>query len=189
MLYKSAYADLQVLVRSGSVMYHPATGVEIGRVSALTANFGNHGGEFTSTNPLTGELEQHAIIHGHFFDSKAAQERLGWTDEERESVEKTLDDLAIRQPFLLQKIEIEVPPVPAPWPTYDKHTAKDAVTFAVDLGLVHEALLYERENQNRETVIGPLEKWVENNPLQVPEPTKAVSVEEKLDIQKTGITL
>src|SRR5262245_55886354 len=97
-LYKSRYTDFQVLVRGESINYHPATGVEIGRTRRLTANFGIHGTPFTETNPLTGELEEHVQITGHFYDSEEAKERLGWTDDEHDSVVYALDKLCREQP-------------------------------------------------------------------------------------------
>lgn len=171
MLYKSSYADFQVLIRPPVVHYHPITGVELSRTKPLRANFGSHGGEFTSPNPMTGELERHAIIHGHFFDSEAAQERLDWTDEERESVEAALAKLAREQPYLLVKVDLTRPKREAPWPTYDETAEKDVVQFAKTLGLDHEALAYELENKARPKIISGLEDGlVEREPEPTPEP-------------------
>lgn len=160
-LYTSHYADLQVLCRPESIHYHPATGVEISRTKALVANFGSHGGEFEALDPLTQQPERHALIFGHYFDSEAAAERLEWTPEERESVEAVLDKLARDQPYLLQKVDLSRPPLPAPWPTYDQTAEKEIVQFAVTLGLVAEALAYERENENRESITKALEAAIE----------------------------
>jgi len=157
-LYQSAYSAFRVSVRGESIQYHPATGVEIGRVKGLAAEFGEHGGTFTSESPLSGQLEEHAMIYGHYFDSEAAQEKLGWTDEERESVEYAIEKIAMEQPYLVRKVEYEIPASPMPWPTYDAMNAKEVVQFAQGTGLVAEAMSYERENKNRVTLLAELEE-------------------------------
>lgn len=177
MLYKSAYSAFQMLVRSEAVHYHPATGVEIGRTKALTADFGDHRGTFNFENPLTGQNEEHAMIHGHYFDTEAAQEREGWTDEERESVEAALDKLAREQPYLVAKIEFEQPKAPKSWPTYDEMSPSDVARLAVTMGLSEQALAYERENLNREDVIKKIEDAA---PKQ--EPLAAVAAAEEAPI-------
>lgn len=159
-LYKSPYAAFQVLVRSESVQYHQQTGVEIGRTKALTAEFGTHGGEFDMFNPLTQSTDKHALIHGHFFDTEAAAERNGWTEEERISVENTLDKLCRDQPYLIAKIDMTPPPAPMPWPTYPQTSAKEIVSFAIATGLVTETLRYEQENENRATIVAALDKYL-----------------------------
>lgn len=167
-VYKSAYADLQVLVRPEIPFYHPVTGVETNKVKALTAKFGLHGSEFPSTNPLTGELEMHASIIGHYYDTEEAAEREGWTEEERASVEATLDRLCREQPYLIGKVDMTLPPAPAPWPTYDTTSPAQVAKLATSLGLVAETIAYERENENRDKIIAELEDWlVDNAPQEV----------------------
>ena len=161
MLYQSKYADLQVFIRSQSIQYHPATGVEIGRVPRLTANFGMHGGEYMVEDPLTGQPERHAQIYGHFFDTEEAKERLGWTDEEHESVVYTLDRLCKSQPFLIAKVEHEATQLPLapskPWPNYDEMHWRSIASTAESIGMVEGAIVYEKENRKREAVIEALE--------------------------------
>jgi len=157
-LYKSAYADFQVLARGEAIFYHPVTGVEISRSKGLTAEFGEHGGTFNSENPMTGQLEEHALIYGHFFDSEAAQQRNNWSDEERESVELAIEKIAREQPFLVMKIEFEAIPASKPWPTYDEMNADGVLEWASRLGLVAEALAYEQENKGRKVLIAQLEE-------------------------------
>jgi len=176
-LYKSAYAAFQVLVRSESPIFHQATGVEIGRITPLVADFGEHGGTFNSENPLTGQMEEHAVIHGHFFDSEAAQQQLGWSDEERESVEAAIERIGRQQPFLVAKVEFEVVPAEKPWPTYDDMNAEQVAQFAESLGLVREALLYESENKQRKTLIAQLEET-----LSVSEPARDARPEEAITL-------
>lgn len=164
MLYKSPYADLQVLVRSESVQYHPATGVEINRIRELTANFGSHGGTFTATDPISGNVEEYPIIHGHYFDSKEASERLGWNDDELESVDATLNRLCREQPYLIAAVDMSIPAAAIPWPTYDDHDWRKIPDTAAGLGLAAQALAYEKENRNRDTVVKGLEERLEEVP-------------------------
>lgn len=162
-VYKSAYAALQVCVRGEIPFYHPVTGVETSRVRRLTADFGLYGSEFNMENPLTGEIETHATVTGHYYDTEAAAEKEGWTDDERESVEYTLDKLCFEQPYLIAKVDMSVPPAPAPWPTYNQTQATNVVKLATSLGLVTETLLYERENENRPKIVAELEDWLADN--------------------------
>jgi len=77
-------------------------------------------------------------------DTVEEQKRRGWSDEERELVEQyMLGKDNIGTDF----IAIEAKLAPLPWPTY----------AAKELGLVSEALAYELENENRETVVKALE--------------------------------
>jgi hypothetical protein len=158
MLFKSAYADFQVLVRSEAITYHPATGVEINRIPPLTANFGQHRGEYETPDWITGGTHEGVVIMGHFFDSEAAQEQGGWTDEERESVEQAILKLSREQPYLVAPVVIEIPAATKPWPSYDEQTAKEIVAVAAGTGLVDEALAYERENKSRSTLLIELEQ-------------------------------
>jgi len=177
-LYKSAYAAFQVLVRSESPIYHQATGVEIGRIKPLVADFGEHGGTIKMPDPLTGAIEDHALIHGHFYDTEAAQEKNGWTDEERESVEYAIDKLTREQPFLVARVEFETQPAPKPWPTFDEMNTEQVLVFANSLGLVREALVYEQENKARKTLVTQLEEALGNQPVQdaEPEPQEAITL-------------
>jgi hypothetical protein len=51
------------------------------------------------------------------------------------------------------------PKAEAPWPTYDTLTNYLKIaTLADELGLIDQALVYERQNKNREGVIAELEK-------------------------------
>lgn len=88
------------------------------------------------------------------FDTEEAQSRNGWSDELRDKVEKWM----LAKPnygidfTLVTKVASALP-----WPHYDKtHHAKIAL-FAAELGLIDEALEYERSNRNRKGVIASLE--------------------------------
>jgi hypothetical protein len=45
---------------------------------------------------------------------------------------------------------------PAPWQTYDQTAPNRVVALAVELGLVPEALRYERENAERDEILAAL---------------------------------
>jgi hypothetical protein len=170
-LYESAYTALTVHVRDESPIYHQATGVEISRTKRLVADFGIHGGEVSTTDPLSGQLEKRAFIRGGFFDTEEAQERLGWTDDEHESVVAKLDKICRDEPYLLAKVEHTQFAASKPWPTYDDTHWKTIPVLAEQLGLLDVALAYERENKQREPVIEGLErKQSEPAPMPVSNP-------------------
>ena len=91
------------------------------------------------------------------FDSRAAQEQNGWSDEDRELVEKRLlEHCAIYPEALLRMPEVAVA---APWPAYDTFKgspAQLAKKVADDGYDPHEVIAYEMEHQNRDTVIAAL---------------------------------
>ena len=92
------------------------------------------------------------------FDSIEAQAQEGWSDEEREWVERALVREAEIHPQDL--LVIEARRVEPPWPSYDayrgsptqlcKKIEEDGYEFA-------SVLDYERENQNRPEVVAKLE--------------------------------
>lgn len=157
-LYESCYTAMVVQVRDESPIYHQTTGVEISRTKRLVADFGVHGGEVTMTNPLSGELEKHALIRGRYFDTEEAQQRLGWTDDEHESVVAKLDQICRDEPYLLARVEHREAEAIKPWPTYDETHWKTIPVLAEQLGLVPVTLAYERANKDRESVVELLEK-------------------------------
>ena len=163
-LYESSYTDLQVLVRSESIQYHGATGVEVGRVKALTVEFGTHSGETQIVNPISGETERHALIYGRYYDTEEAKERLGWTDDEHEAVIMTLDKLCDKQPYLIARVVMHQPEIVKPWPTYDDTHWKTVPVLAEQLGLLDVALIYERANGQRDSVIEGLERKLNPEP-------------------------
>jgi len=158
MLYQSAYLNFQHIVRSETIYYHPASGMETSRIKGLVASFGLPGSEFSIVNPLTGETERHAEIRGGFFDSDAAKEQQGWTDEEHDIVVESLNKLCVQQPTVCARVEQEIYAPVKPWPTYDETHHKTIPVLAGQLGLVELTLAYERENRNREGIIAALEE-------------------------------
>jgi len=92
------------------------------------------------------------------FDSIEAQAQEGWSDEEREWVERALVREAEIHPQDL--LVVAVKRALAPWPTYDefKGTATQLCKKIEEDGYEFASVLdYERENQNRAEVIAKLE--------------------------------
>jgi len=180
MLYESAYTAMVVHVRDESPIYHHATGVEISRTKRLVADFGVHSGEVSVTDPLTGQIEQRASIRGGYFDTEEAKERLGWTDDEHDSVVAKLDKICQDEPYLLARVDTRQFAASKPWPTYDDAHWKSIPLLAEQLGLVEVTLAYERENKKREAVIEALErKMAEPVPMPVsaPVPVGAITLD------------
>lgn len=135
-------------------MYHPNTGVEIGRVTPLIAEFGKHGGE-RRVELADGTTELVADIVGHYFSSAAAQDANGWSDEERESVEQTLLRLCVQRPDQIRLVEAAR--VEVPWPSYLDTHHKRIPALAAELGLLGEAIAYEEQQaEPRSGVIAEL---------------------------------
>lgn len=157
-LFKSPFSGFRAQVRSEAIIYHPNTGVEINRVPALTAEFGIFGEEFDQTLP-DGSTHRSASITGGFFDSAEAAERLGWTPDEHDSVVAELERWSTRWPEAVQVFSKQ--PAGKPWPTFDDAHHNQISVLAEQLGLVAEALAYEVENENRESVVSKLQEIVE----------------------------
>lgn len=90
------------------------------------------------------------------FDTEKAQREQGWSDEDRELVEKTLlESLEHGQAY----IHVPTAARPEPWRGYDKLTVEQIVD-TLNLGVVDvelsEVIAYERENANREELLSEL---------------------------------
>ena len=122
----------------------------------LLVSSGMRDAGYTYVN-IDGAEDVAADIRGHFFDLDAQAEQKGWSDEEKEIVARHMIRMCQRFPggdFSLYS----KPKLPAPWPRYDEtHHAKIA-DLAEQLGLVAEALAYEKENKKRSSVISDLER-------------------------------
>jgi len=110
-------------------------------------------------------VEEHKIIALQFdrylceLDVMAKNQE--WTEEERESVARTiaqqLDDPSFRDMWVH-----EIPRPPKPWPTYDETPEAQIVTIATATGTVFAALAYEqRGREPRPAVLAKLEKLAE----------------------------
>jgi len=91
------------------------------------------------------------------FDTVVEQERQGWTDEMREKVEQfMLAKPNYGQDFTqVEKVAVEAG---KPWASYDETHHFKIPGLAAELGLLDEALEYERANKNRESVVSGLEE-------------------------------
>lgn len=153
-LFRSKYAAYQVLVRPPRKVWNADGTVVIDSFPALTAEFGQHGGEYDWIDD-TGTTRKGAIIHGYFFDLDAAQEQNGWSDEETELVQKVLLAQCKKAPGDVWVHETAKPS--APWPTYDMTHHNKVASLAEELGLLDEAIAYESATKNRESVIAQLQ--------------------------------
>ncbi len=159
MLYVSPYKNYCQVVRHRMPLKWNATGTEVLEwQDRLAANFGHLGDEQPVFNPLTGEMTMVADIRTGVYDTEEAQRQEGWSDEERLMVERTLDEVAGRIPGFVRKLTPVHVPAPRPWVSYDETSAERVPGIAAELGLVPEALRYERENLNREGLVGNLEE-------------------------------
>lgn len=172
MKFGSKHAGFRVDARGADPILHPATGSVIGHKRALTAEFGIFGEEFIPRDE-TGEAmftdengRPFAIanIRGHFFDSEAMQEQEGYSDEDREALEQQILYFCRTHPKLVWVLTPAK--VAAPWPTFDKQTDKNAVAFAIEGGMVGEALIYARQ-EGREKVVSELEAYLAEKQAEV----------------------
>lgn len=154
-LFGSRAAAYQVLVRSKRDKWDATGSVIIETVPALTAEFAKHLGEFDWTDD-SGANRRGAHIVGHFFDLESAAEENNWSDEEKELVRTTLLRLCKLSPGDIWVHETAR--AAAPWPTYDQTHHNKIPVLAEELGLLDEAITYESQNKNRDSVIAALEE-------------------------------
>ena len=117
-----------------------------------------------SFNGLYQEQDEVTIVPPDYrigvFDSVQAQLDEGWSELEREEVERTLLDLSERFDDCIAIPRTMVPP---PWPRYDdfQGTTETLMERLVEDGHSLEAVLtYERATQNRVAVVEALEALI-----------------------------
>lgn len=164
-LYRSPHKGFVQKVRSSVPIRHPQSGVEVDRIPSLRAEFGVFGTETSIINPETGAFQDVADIRGGFFDTEATGARLGWSEDDMILVDLVLKKVCRERPDYVQEIVAVHVPAPLPWATYSNADAQTAARLAAELGLVPEALRYERENLNRPDAIDALETAM----MEVPE--------------------
>lgn len=99
------------------------------------------------------------------YDTLEEQQRNGWSDEVRETVEKWM----LAKPNLGHDfIQVDEPSFKAPWPNYDSTHHFRIPGLAAELGVIDEAVAYERATKNRESVLKSLEGQ-RGKPLPEPE--------------------
>jgi hypothetical protein len=152
--FQSRYAAMQVHIRSRKDIY-ALDGTKVDEVPALIAEFGVLGPEYKYTN-LSGEEDTAAVINGHFFDLDQYAEENDLSQDEKELCAKRLLYWADTYPsegWLYEPL-----PVPAPWPNYDQTHHNQIPVTAETVGLVAEALNYETQNKNRDSVVEKLKE-------------------------------
>lgn len=164
LVFQSVAAAYQLHVRSETPIYDH--GIRIGTEKELVADFGDmNAAPIHDPDGQYGEAgADYYNIRGHFIDTLEQGRKKEWTDDERALVEKKL--LVYQNPadhWLHTK-----PAAAKPWPTYDETAANGIAQLASQLGLVGEALRYEKENKSRKQVIDALEALT-------PEPTQELA--------------
>lgn len=155
-IYYSPYTGYEYIVRGRRDIF--TDGVKTDEVRELKAEFAVHRGEYTYEDS-DGNTQVAPDISGHYFDVNAQAEQKGWDEKEVELVVKRLDRACIDFPSEISLYS--APRVLKPWPKYDETAWSKIADLADNLGLVHEALGYERENENRAGVIDALTKILE----------------------------
>lgn len=101
-----------------------------------------------------------ADIRGGVFVLDYVADQKGWTQEQKEIAARKLLRVAL-DPNQADITLYEAPVPTAPWPTYDKLTNYlEIAKLAETLGLLHEALAYEKYNKKRDGVIKALEERI-----------------------------
>jgi hypothetical protein len=154
LVFQSPFSMYQYIVRPSVKNYGPDGITPIGEIRELLAEFGVSRGEFSYTD-ADGNTQTGVDIAGHYFDLDSQAEQKGWTAQEKEYVANRLIRACSQFPG---EVSLHTKAAAArPWPKYDEADAKSIATFADQLGLVAEALVYEQENANRKAVVSDLE--------------------------------
>lgn len=95
------------------------------------------------------------------FDTVQAQESQGWTDDERELVEKVLLSSGdFGRDFI--RLDEDAVAASKPWSTYDDTPGEKVVGLAKDLGIsLADVLAYEKANRNDAGLVYVLEREIE----------------------------
>ena len=157
------YTLLRVPVQAAEPIYAGASATVIGHSKEIVAEFGVAGPEVSRldengdqvNDQYTGEPLKAVSIVGGVLDLQAQAEQKGWTPEEVEMVRAKLDYACRTEPDKVRRRSKAR--AAAPWATYDTIHHKKIPVLAEQLGLVAEALSYEKENKNRDEVVSKLE--------------------------------
>ena len=165
MKFGSKHTLFRVDARGNDPILHPATGSVVGHTKPLVAEFGIAGAEFIPRDKdgealftdESGRPFALANIRGNFYDSEAHQEEAKLSDEERDAIEQQILYFCRTHPHLVWVLTPAK--VAAPWPTFDTQSDKNRVAFAIEGGMVSEALNYARQ-EGREKVVSELEAYL-----------------------------
>ena len=167
-IYESPYSLYQIMVQGKEPIYAGASATIIGYTKEIIAEFGVAGPEVDrvvydekgEAQPVldvsSGMPLKTAYIIGGVFDLQEQASRKGWTDEEVDMVRSVVDRICREYPAEVKKRAKTK--ASAPVPTYDTLHHKAIPGLMEQLGLVGEALNYERENKNRAEVVAKLEE-------------------------------
>lgn len=96
------------------------------------------------------------------YDTDSAAVDHGWTEEDKEEVERVLIMIADRYAHLLVAPRSPVPP---PWPRYDNYRGTTTKLMQKLVSEGHDltrTLLYERMNQNRQPIVEAIESLLDD---------------------------
>ena len=159
MTFGSKFSAFQVFARP-LIQQKNMLGDVIDEKKALVAEFAIHGGEFLAPHPLAPNGQHLAAgIRGHFFDSVEAQRIKGWTDEERELVEKAVLQVCAREPEHCWVIEEAK--APEPLPKWNQLASARKLALASELNVLAEAVAWESQNGTDPELLARLTKKLE----------------------------
>lgn len=164
-VWVSPAALCRVPVQAAEPIFAPGTGVQVGTLKEITAEFGVPGREIPRLDEngeqiydeYTGApLTTVTNLRGGLFDLQEQAQEKGWTPEEVALVKAKLEYVEKTDPQWVRRHT--APPLNPPIPTYDTLHHKSIPTLMEQIGMVGEALAYERENKNRAEVVAKLEE-------------------------------
>lgn len=161
--FKSRASACQFIIRPKVVNYGPDGLTPVSEMRELLAEFAVHRPEYTYIDS-DGMTQVASDISGHFFDLDAQAEQKGWTDEEKEVAANRLLTYGPQSggEFWLHTKA----PAAKPWPKYDDAHWDQIPVLAEQLGLVAEALEYEKENKARKSVVAKLSELLTAPPAE-----------------------
>lgn len=156
----TGYQD--ILTRDHTYNVWPDGTREIAR-HQLVADFADHTVTGSTGTDFVSESGVPLVRHnsaGGVFDLDATAAALGWDDGEKETAARVMLNRVADPAFHDYDLAPGPMPVSAPWPTYDDTHHFKIPVLAEELGLVGEALAYERGTKNREGVVKALEEKI-----------------------------
>jgi hypothetical protein len=162
-VYESRYQGYQIIVQGAEPIYAPGTGILIDRQKEIIADFARFTPEVPRLDAngervldaYNGNPLSTAVIYGHVFDLQQQAEEKGWTPEEVDLVRQKVNyqcRLTPHDVWLRSKAKAA-----KPWATYDETHHSQVAKTAEITGTIVQALAYERENKDRQFVVGELE--------------------------------
>ena len=164
-VWVSPAALFRVPVQGAEPIFAAGTGVQIGTLKEITAEFGEPGrevprldanGEQVHDEYTGAPLTTVTNMRSGLFDLQEQAQAKGWTPEEVALVKAKLEYVEKTDPQWVRRHT--APPLSPPVPTYDNLHHKQIPTLMEQLGLASQALAYERENKNRAEVVAKLEE-------------------------------